>query len=108
MDSARPSGTGRPDSGPCHSRENGNPGGRTKDHVTPDKDRKRTITNLSFAAPRQGAAVQRACIRDRLPLYAGCTFDRTPPADATGLDSRGRGHDIGGSGSVTNYLAQSF
>ena len=44
------------------------------------------------------AAIQRASIGDRLSLYAGCTLDRTLPADATGLDSRLRGNDIGSSG----------
>src|SRR3989304_10242285 len=52
MDSARLGGSGRTDSSPCHSRENGNPGRRTKCHVTPEKENA-DYTNLSLRAPRR-------------------------------------------------------
>jgi len=103
MDSARLGGSGRADSSPCRSRENGNPGGPTKDRVTQTR-RMRTIptchsTNLSLRRSlpprRRGAAIQRASVGDRLSLSPGCTPDRTLPADATGLDSGLRRNDMG-------------
>ena len=55
----------------------------------------RPTCHCGGACPRGGgAAIQRASIGDCLSLYAGCTLDRTLPADATGLDSGLRRNDM--------------
>ena len=97
-----------------YSRENGNPGGPTKDRVTQTR-RMRTIptchsTNLSLRRSlpprRRGAAIQRASVGDRLSLSPGCTPDRTLPADATGLDSGLRRNDMGRGHMGTNHVGE--
>src|SRR3990172_2833162 len=59
MDSAKLAGSGRADSSPCHSRENGNPGGLAKDRVTQTR-RLRTIPtcHCGEACPGEGREPQ--------------------------------------------------
>src|SRR3989304_7649942 len=86
MDSARLGEPGRADSSPCHSRENGNPGGPTKDRVTQTR-RMRTIPSCHSiptchcggAYPRGGGGPQSR----KRPLETVCLF---------ALDARLTGH----------------
>src|SRR3972149_6393141 len=59
MDGAKLAESGRADSSPCHSRENGNPGGPTKDRVTQTR-RLRTIPicRCGEACPGEGREPQ--------------------------------------------------
>src|SRR3972149_9823712 len=71
MDSAKLAGSGRADSSPCHSRENGNPGGLTKDRVTQSR-RMRTIPtcHCGEACPGEGRESQSR----KRALEAVCLF----------------------------------
>src|SRR3972149_11751748 len=71
MDSARLGGSGRAYSSPCHSRENGNPGGPTKDRVTQTR-RMRTIPirRCGEACPGEGREPQSR----KRPLETVCLF----------------------------------
>src|SRR3990172_9128879 len=79
MDSARLSGSGRADSSPCPSRENGNPGGPTKDRVTRQGEcgrNQRVIRYQPVIAAK--AAIQRASVGDRLYLLDARLMGRFP------------------------------